>query len=219
MKAILPSVTFAVLLIAGSLAPQVTFAGGKDLYDKGSQADENGDYNTAVSYYDRAISSGDLSRVDLANVYYDRGLSLGRLKKREAAIDSYRDAITLDPRHYQALGSLCFQMTQLDQLDQALHNCNKALDIEPTYAAGINIRAQIWQKKGQHDRAETDYRRAIQLDPKNWVLYYNLGNFYDILKRAEDARRSYRDAFDRAPAWGRTHPSSSKIFKKYGLMN
>ncbi len=122
MKFTFGAILFIGLVIAGSLVSPPILASGLDLYNQGSRADESGDYNTAIQFYDRAIQSGELSREDTANAYYDRGLSLGRLKKREAAMDSYRDAITLDPRHYQALGSLCFQLTQLGQLDQALHN-------------------------------------------------------------------------------------------------
>jgi tetratricopeptide (TPR) repeat protein len=219
MNVMIKRVLFISILITGMQVTTTVWATGLELYNKGTEAEAEGEYKTAIDYYDQAIDYGDLSREDTADAYYARGLNYGRLKDRESAMNSYRDALTLNPKHVKALGSLCFQLTQIDQLDQALHNCNKSLEIDPDYAAGINIRAQIWENKGQHERAEKDYLKAIVLEPTNWALYFNLGNYYERRERKSDARRLYGEAYERAPTWGRKHPISAKKFREYGFMN
>ena len=65
---------------------------------------------------------------------------------------------------------------------------------DPNDAPAHNGRGWVWHAKGEHDKAMSDYDRAVQLDPRFAAAYVNRG-----LARAddEDWDEAFAD-FDRA---------------------
>ncbi|WP_156630034.1 tetratricopeptide repeat protein [Methylobacterium sp. Leaf112] len=52
-----------------------------------------------------------------------------------------------------------------NDLDRALADYDKAIEINPKIAAGYANRGTIWEIKGYLDRALSDYDKAIQISP------------------------------------------------------
>jgi tetratricopeptide (TPR) repeat protein len=50
-------------------------------------------------------------------------------------------------------------------LDRALEYYNKAIDINPRYVRAYVNRGDVYDKKGDKDRAISSYRRALDFDP------------------------------------------------------
>ena len=73
--------------------------------------------------------------------------------------------------------------------------------------------------KGNFREAEKDYNHAVRLNPDNWLIRFNRGFFYDHFDKQNKARLDLTEAYDMAPEWGRTHPSTLPLFKEYGLIN
>jgi Tfp pilus assembly protein PilF len=66
--------------------------------------------------------------------------------------------------------------------NEALYRWQKAVEIDPTYAAAWNNLAIAYEHEGKFDDAKKAYEKALQLDPKNLMIRQN----YDLFKEIND---------------------------------
>jgi tetratricopeptide (TPR) repeat protein len=81
-----------------------------------------------------------------------------------------------------------------DELDKAIEDYTKALELSPEYASAFNNRGNAWSAKGDLDRALADYDRAIQIDGNDPFRWNNRGL---IWRRKGEYDRAIAD-FDQA---------------------
>jgi Flp pilus assembly protein TadD len=73
---------------------------------------------------------------------------------------------------------------------EALYRWEKAVEIDPTYAAAFNDLAIAYEHEGLFDKARAAYETALKLDPNNTYIRQNLEFFKEINDRA--SRRTPR---------------------------
>ena len=66
--------------------------------------------------------------------------------------------------------------------NEALYRWQKAVEIDPTYAAAWNNLAIAYEHEGKFEEAKKAYEKALQLDPKNLMIRQN----YDLFKEIND---------------------------------
>ena len=85
-------------------------------------------------------------------------------------------------------------------LNEALADFNKAIDLDDDLAEAYLNRGNTWFYAGEHDRAMTDYEKALALDiSKPWAAWYNIGLVHDARKETEKAQAAYRQALELKP--------------------
>jgi Tfp pilus assembly protein PilF len=73
---------------------------------------------------------------------------------------------------------------------EALYRWEKAVELDPQYAAAYNNLAIAYEHEGMFDKARQAYEKATQLDPKNTYVRQNYEFFKEINDRA--SRRNTR---------------------------
>ena len=73
---------------------------------------------------------------------------------------------------------------------EATYRWEKAVEIDPTYAAAWNNLAIGYEHEGKFEEARQAYDKAVTLDPKNLLIRQNYDLFKEINDRAK--RRSDR---------------------------
>jgi Flp pilus assembly protein TadD len=68
---------------------------------------------------------------------------------------------------------------------EALYRFEKAVEIDPTYAAAHNNLAIALEHQGKFREAERAYQKALQLDPDNVVIRQNFDLFDEINNRTK----------------------------------
>ena len=66
--------------------------------------------------------------------------------------------------------------------NEALYRWQKAVELDPSYAAAWNNLAIAYEHEGRFDEAKNAYDKALQLDPKNLMIKQN----YDLFKEIND---------------------------------
>jgi Flp pilus assembly protein TadD len=67
---------------------------------------------------------------------------------------------------------------------EAIYRWEKAVEIDPTYAAAYNNLAVAYEHEGLFEKAKDAYERATKLDAKNTFIKQNLEYFKEINDRA-----------------------------------
>jgi Tfp pilus assembly protein PilF len=73
---------------------------------------------------------------------------------------------------------------------EATYRWEKAVELDPTYAAAWNNLAIGYEHEGKFEEARQAYDKAVTLDPKNLLIRQNYDLFKEINDRAK--RRSDR---------------------------
>jgi len=72
---------------------------------------------------------------------------------------------------------------------EAIYRWEKAVEIDPTYAAAFNDLAIAYEHEGQLDKARKAYDKALELDPNNTQIRQN----YELFKEINDRTSSGKE--------------------------
>jgi len=72
---------------------------------------------------------------------------------------------------------------------EATYRWEKAVEIDPTYAAAWNNLGIGYEHEGKFDEARKAYEKAVALDPKNILIRQN----YDLFKEINDRAKRRND--------------------------
>ncbi len=97
-------------------------------------------------------------------------------------------------RRAQARVELASNYFARGQNDVALEEVKLALDANPNFAAAYNLRGLIYGSSGETQLAEQNFRRALELDPRDGGVLHNYGWFLCQQGRYEQAQVQYQAA-------------------------
>jgi len=69
---------------------------------------------------------------------------------------------------------------------EAIYRWEKAVELDPTYAAALNDRAIGYEHEGQLDKARKAYEKALEVEPNNSQIRQN----YELFKEINDRTSS-----------------------------
>ena len=73
---------------------------------------------------------------------------------------------------------------------EAIYRWEKAVEIDPTYAAAQNDLAIAYEHQGQLDKARRAYEKAVELEPSNLQIRQNYELFKEIDDRASPGKET-----------------------------
>lgn len=71
---------------------------------------------------------------------------------------------------------------------EAIYRWERAVEIDPTYAAAYNDLAVAYEHEGQLDKARQAYEKALELEPNNAMIRQNYELFREINDRTGGAK-------------------------------
>ncbi|MDN3921735.1 aspartyl protease family protein [Roseateles violae] len=118
---------------------------------------------------DRHLAPQATQRLEMAQLYYELGQSQGAMNQWALWISAHPHDIALG----SALNSRCWARTMLNtELDAALADCDKAIDLEEKNGAYYDSRGWLRLRRDELRKAVSDFDRALKLKPDSaWSLY------------------------------------------------
>ena len=98
---------------------------------------------------------------------------------------------------------------QVRDADRQLRGCTAYIRSRPDQPANVATalfnRANIYARRGRYEMAFADYRRALELDPTNPLIPYNLGNAYLDSGQPSRAEEAFTQALTLDTAFAFAH--------------
>ena len=158
--------------------------------DAGLNAHRNGNFESALTYYQRALRM----QPDNPDALNLAGVALQQLGQPQQALVNLRQAARLrrnDPAILANLGQVCAALAQHAQAEDAYRKASRIDPRQPDHQMGL---ANALARQGRYAEAETLFERLTQRHPQQPALWFNRGNVERDQGRAAAAIESYRRA-------------------------
>jgi Flp pilus assembly protein TadD len=128
------------------------------------------DWRAADSYFACVMAESN----DLTVHHFDRAVSLQKLGQWEAAANSFRQALQVDPRSVNALIGLGACLLDLDSLEEALDCFERCVFSDAERERALLGKAVTLHKLTRYEQANQAYRELLQLTPDSTEVLANL---------------------------------------------
>ena len=131
---------------------------------RGTKYANLGQLDTAISYYEKALSI----KPDYAEAHYNLGFSLHRLGQLDAAVRSYKKVVAIKPDYAEAhnnkILSVIYFFTN-GQIPDAIDTLEALIKDNPNDALLFNMIGGCYASLGQPDMAVKNYEQALAIKP------------------------------------------------------
>ena len=160
-----------------------------DAVEEGNAAYEKKDYAVARKAYERVLKLDGSNLMGLVNL----GLVESALGNKAKVEETLKKAISIRLETAPAWLALGMMYMDEDRSDAALAALSQAALYDPQNARTRNFLGVVIGRRGWIDGAQTELRRAVELDPSYADAHYNLAVFYlqEKTPAIELARRHY----------------------------
>ena len=149
---------------------------------------KHGERDAALTLVQAQIDAGGDNK---ASMMARKADLLARAGERDAALDASNQAIAAKPSDPSLLNERCWLKAQLAlQLDTALKDCTKSIELSDSSAAALDSRALVYFRLNRFDDALADLEAALQQNPDQPGSLYLRGI---IRTRQGDAAAARRD--------------------------
>lgn len=157
---------------------------GAGLVFTGEASNDQGGYALNVKFVD--VESGDELRIPDISV---------RGNKNQAArsgADRIADALK-DQVQFLRSRAFCADYIRAEQYEDALRNCNEALEINPENSRAHFLRGNIYREQEEWEKARADYQVVVEQQPSNTDALQSLAYVNAQLGNMDRATELYRD--------------------------
>jgi tetratricopeptide (TPR) repeat protein len=118
-------------------------------------------------------------------------LARGQSAEAIADFEKERDLDPLDGAVYDRLGDAYVRAGDFERAQQSL---NRAVLLEPTLNVPYILLGKVMLKQQNPLMAKMYLEHALQIDPRNYMAHFLLGQAFRALGRSEDSAREYKAA-------------------------
>ena len=149
---------------------------------------------------------------NLANAFVKQG----RIKQ---AIESYHQALRLQPAHGVSHYNLGNLFAQQGSFDRAEHHLAKAIEIDAQHAEAYSSLADVLARQDRMEGAVQNYRSALELGLQRDALYSNLAVALVNLGRLDEALEILRESSTVNPNFAPTYHMLGQILAAQGKLD
>ncbi|NLI78850.1 MAG: tetratricopeptide repeat protein [Candidatus Riflebacteria bacterium] len=154
------------------MADKNTYA--QRFYEAALEFFEKGQYAKALDHIQKAIDKADRN----ADFVSTKGVFLHKMNDVSGAIDAYREAVTINPKHSFAHFNLGLILMKLGKITEAISEWEAVIRVNPRDVDAIFNIAVALSQVGRRREAIPFYEKVLQLKPEHIQAHQNLGIIY-----------------------------------------
>ncbi len=122
-----------------------------------------------LGFYNKSIIALEKSiEINKYHKTYDKlGLVYDEINMENDAIESFKEAIKLNPRYAKAHNDLATIYAKIGKFELALQEFNEAIRIDKDYADAHFNKGVLLEFLGEEDKASKEFEAAVRLEPEN----------------------------------------------------
>ncbi|PCJ25834.1 MAG: hypothetical protein COA97_07075 [Flavobacteriales bacterium] len=155
--------------------------------EKGKLLFEKQAYNEAI----KVLTEFLLSNNNNADALYTRAICYRRIDEFKKSIADLTAILTRLPDEATLLSERGVSHFHNKDIDAAMDDMNKAVELEPENSYRYSSRAYI-RAKIDVDGAIEDYQKAVELDPKDSIALNNLGLLEENVGKIKSAKNRFK---------------------------
>lgn len=153
-------------------------------YNEGNALIEAGEFESAISAFDRALSH----RNDFAQAWTNRGFAQGKLNRHPEKFSSCVRATDVAPDFAEAWNCRGLALFDLEQYESALEEYNRAIAVDADFFRGWFNKGQVLLRMGRPREAIEATRQVLQIRPDYFVAWTQLCRALYELEQYQDAK-------------------------------
>uniref|UniRef100_A0A803LZH9 protein O-GlcNAc transferase n=1 Tax=Chenopodium quinoa TaxID=63459 RepID=A0A803LZH9_CHEQI len=179
---------------------------------------EQGQMDMAIAHFERAIAlCFETPQVsNLLFIVMIKGNALKDAGRVEDAVQYYRQCLSLQPSHPQALTNLGNIYLEWNLIGTAAQYYKATLTVTTGLSAPYNNLAIIYKQQGNYADALTCYTEVLRIDPMAADALLNRGNTYKEIGRVNEAIQDYTSAIEVRPSLAEAHANLASAYKDSG---
>ena len=144
----------------------------------------------------------DDTRQELAERLFKEAYQRQMNKELEEAVELYQRSIAVYPTA-EAYTFLGWTYSWMGRIDDAIAECHKAIEVDPTFGNPYNDIGSYMMMKGEIDGAIPWLERALQAPRYESYAFphFNLGRVYEMRRRYLEAAKHYGLALEQNPGF------------------
>jgi tetratricopeptide (TPR) repeat protein len=154
------------------------------LYNIGVSYVQNGDYQRAITFLEKAYIENPLND----SVLYDLAFSYDKLGNDEKSVQYYNEYLDIDPFAESAWYNLGIIYTRREEYDKAIEAYDFALAIDENYASALFNKANALSTTERYNEALSCYQEYLRFDKNSSDAHVYIAECYFQL---EDYSKSY----------------------------
>jgi tetratricopeptide (TPR) repeat protein len=151
--------------------------------------------------------------------YNNLGNAFNKEGKIEEAVDSYHQALRLEPGYGVAHYNLGNLFAQQNKFKEAEYHLAKAIEINLLHAEAYNSMGNILARQGQLEGAVQQYRMALKLGFLRDAVYFNLAITLIKLGRLDEASEILKESLKVNPDFAPAYHALGKILAAQGKLD
>ena len=174
----------------------------------------------SIDYYNSLISTSKPRAVD----YFARAIDFMMVKNYDAAISDLDKAIQLSPKFmlaYFARANARYDKLVMDGHLSRVHSSSA----QSTQASKSAIYSPLpmpehdiapVNQRAEYNNVISDYKKALELSPRNPFAYYNIGCIYLEMQDFTEALRAFSSAIELRPDFGQAYYNRGLVYLRLG---
>jgi len=184
----------------------------QSLYERGVKELWQENWSAALTYFQKAKETNPQDADTWALIGYCYG-SLGRYQD---AIESYKQAIRIEPDYAVAHYNLGVTYGSLGRYQDAIESYKQAIRIKPDFAEAHCNLGVAYGILGRYEDAVEAFKQVIRINPDLVEAHYLLGITYGKLGRYQDEIESFKQAIRIKPDFAEAHYNLGVAYGELG---
>ena len=187
---------------AASLGTDIAMS-ARDYYDRGVSYHRKGQYDRAISDYDKALEVAkrdQTTSAQLAMLYENRASAYSSKGQSEKAISDFGKALEINPSSLVAYYNRGSAYADIAQYDQAISDFDRAIEVAERdnmthrreYILALLTRGVTYQRKGLYERSLSDFDKVIRLEPRAYEARYYKAVAHDHAAQTRETLEAYK---------------------------
>ncbi len=217
MRSIITVASFIILLATLALAQTTadTRQIAAQAFENGQNAQERGDFATAVRFYTEAIKA----EPAVFQIYYQRATALLQLGRPDESEADLKKVIELKPdfaRAYRVLGQLYLDK---DKNEDGKRQLARALELDPKLRETRLLYASALLKTNDYAKAIAELRTAIEQGEATPLTYALLGVAEERADKLDEALGDFSRALELQPQQATALEGRARVYEKRGALD